>query len=183
MDTTPVSNDNAFSTQTGRLVQKLNIMIGAEKQGRGARFLARKEAQVLPRFSSIGALPHWVLLDQAQQRQVALTVAALHYRAQIDQEINGAKLGAIADEMGETLFDKSCLAAIPAPELCALQDCLLPRPDQMEQQGMAIMTCALPLEMAGEWPGAQGASQWRPLIDDACELTLSVVSAEPEVRQ
>jgi hypothetical protein len=161
-----------------RHVQKLNIMLGSEPKGRGARMLARKNGDALPQFANLAALPHWVLLDAPRQRTVALTVAALHYRTHIDQEINGAKLGAIANEMGEALFDKVCLAAIPEEGFRAQDDGLLPRPDQMEDHGLTIMTKALPQEMENQWPGAQGASEWRPLIDSAYELAMSVTTSD-----
>jgi hypothetical protein len=172
--------DTRSSMQAGRQVQKLNIMLGHEPKGRGARMLARKNAETLPQFANLAALPHWVLLDPAGQRTVALTVAALHYRTHIDHEINGAKLGAIANEMGEALFDKVCLAAIPGDDSRAQNDGLLPRPEQMEDHGLTIMTKALPSEMESQWPGAQGANEWRPLIDSAYELAMSVTASDED---
>jgi hypothetical protein len=170
--------DTRTSMRAGHQVQKLNIMLGSEPKGRGARMLARKNGDALPQFANLAALPHWVLLDAPRQRTVALTVAALHYRTHIDQEISGAKLGAIANEMGEALFDKVCLAALPDNDFRAQDDGLLPRPDQMEDHGLTIMTKALPQEMESQWPGAQGASEWRPLIDSAYELAMSVTTSD-----
>ena len=47
---------------------------------------------------------------------VALAAGLLHYRAQIDGELSGARLKPLVELCGEELFDRVCAAAPPPPE-------------------------------------------------------------------
>lgn len=120
------------------------FMTDGVRSSRASRFAKRANGEVIQLFSALPALPYWTLRmgDAAYRLNLARLAALLHFRQQIDREISGAKLQSLAEEFGEALLD----AALGAEFACQLpiSDLPLPRPDQMEKIGMAMLENAVP---------------------------------------
>jgi hypothetical protein len=137
-------------------------------QSRGERFAARREGKLPPVFSTMRQLPRWMLsTSDTVQLATAKMTAILYFRRQIDLELGGAKLGELAALFGETLLDHGCSAPCPPDDQRACDSQKLPRPEQMLDEGWAIMCCALPTALARSYPGAEGNERFHALADTA----------------
>ncbi len=139
--------------------------------GRGARYAARMTGLPLPEFSMLQRVPQWLLDSDESRRKAAAAIAAiLHFRPQIDRELNGSKLGSIADHLGEAAFDTACAQPCPPMDQCADRDASLPRPEQMAAIGQSILNRALPMALSIRYPEATGDAHAFLLADHAYGL-------------
>jgi hypothetical protein len=130
-----------ISDRIGTRAQKLTRLMAGEPTTRAQRFAKRMAGFDVPSFSALAAMPDWVLVDSPAERgRIANMAALLHFRQQIDRELDGAKLGAVAADLSEDLFDLACAAPLPpAPAMAAFED-NLPRPDIMIAMGEALLS-------------------------------------------
>lgn len=122
--------------------QKRDRVVVPQSARRSTRFAARMAGQHLPDFVALASLPDWSV-DLSVRANVLRMAALLHFRQQIDRELNGARLRQIADEFGEAFFDHACTAPLPAPEALAALAEELPRPDRMIESGEALLARSL----------------------------------------
>jgi hypothetical protein len=127
------------------------------RSNRASRFAKRANGEVLQPFSALSALPYWTLRmdDAAYRKNLARLAALLHFRPQIDREISGAKLQSLAEEFGEALLDTALAAELPSH--LPVSDLPLPRPDKMEEIGMAMVENAMPQSLLVQTPAGNNA--------------------------
>ncbi len=118
--------------------QKRDRVVVPQSARRSTRFAARMAGQQLPDFSALAALPDWSV-DIAARADILRMAALLHFRQQIDRELNGARLGQIAVAFGEAFLDRACAAPLPPLESMAAFGDELPRPDRMIERGEALL--------------------------------------------
>ena len=59
-------------------------------------------------WQSLVAIPKCFLCTTPQQHRIAIIAAMLYYRPQIDRELSGAQLSALAAMVSEPVFDAVC---------------------------------------------------------------------------
>ena len=126
-------------------------------RGRGARWAVRHGGGRVPRFNDLARRSVWDRLTEEERGRAAAVAALLHHRPQLDRELSGGTLGALAQMVGEDLFD--ALMEAERPDCLALDDAPLPRPVELP----AVVADLRLRHEAGE-PGAVA------LFEDAARL-------------
>ena len=99
----------------------------------------------------------------ASRDRIAPVVALLVAKRALDAELNGERLIALSQAIGEDLFDRICEAPPPAPD-ADLPDTSLPAPPDLSTRGEAL------LQRAGENAAIANAVELaKELLDDAAK--------------
>jgi hypothetical protein len=119
------------ASRGGRLRAKLAVARGNARKRHARAFIARQQgalqdAPIEPSFAAVAALPDWVLSDDAERDLIAKVAALLYHRDAVDAEIDGARLAALSQVVGEDLFDDLCNCPLPT---AMAETPRLPRPD------------------------------------------------------
>jgi hypothetical protein len=157
-----------------RLRAKLAIARGDRHKRHARTFIrhfqnAPQDAQAEPSFASVAALPDWVLADHADREAIARVAALLYHRDAVDAEIDGTRLAALAQCVGENMFDVLCDCEPPAAKAEERQ---LPRPDGLSAIGHGLITASLPEALSHHFPGARGDGE----IAELCNLAADIVA-------
>lgn len=107
---------------------------------RALRFSRRLKGEALPDFADLQRKDRVDHLANARRDDVAPLVALLDARKAIDAELNGNRLGAIADMVGEERFDRICDVQIPS-SIYELGAATLPQPGSLMRRGETLMEC------------------------------------------
>ncbi|WP_375402154.1 hypothetical protein [uncultured Sphingomonas sp.] len=107
--------------------------------GRGERLRLRLAGQAPPSFDALARVPMWRLHPAPGLPRVALAAGLLHYRAQIDGELSGARLKPLMEACGEELFDRACATAPPPPDQCAPEGAAIPLPEELMLVGLTLL--------------------------------------------
>jgi hypothetical protein len=164
-----------FSIGRGaQLRAKLAIARGSTRKQHARAFIAQhrvgeQDPQAEPAFATVAALPDWVLADTADRDMIARVAALLYHRDAVDAEIDGARLAALSQAVGEDIFDALCDCPPPAGMADVRQ---LPRPDSLSAIGNALMMASLPLALSDRFPGARGAGD----IAELCNAAAAIVA-------
>ena len=155
-----------------QLRAKLAIARGSTRKQHARAFIAQHRAgeqdpQAEPAFATVAALPDWVLADEADRDMIARVAALLYHRDAMDAEIDGARLAALSQAVGEDIFDALCDCPPPASMADVRQ---LPRPDSLSAIGNELMVASLPLALSDRFPGARGAGDIAQLCDTAADI-------------
>ncbi len=157
-----------------RLRAKLAVVRGSRHKKHARTFItyfrdAAQNEQAEPAFAAVAALPDWVLADEADRDMIAKVAALLYHREAVDAEIDGARLAALSQSVGEDMFDALCDCQPPAAKAESRQ---LPRPDGLAAIGHGLMMAGLPQPLSHRFPGARGASD----IAELCNLATEIVA-------
>ena len=127
-----------------------------ETRYRSAKFRRILSGETSPaiRFADIAILPEWISLADDARDMLAISVAVLHHNRAIDMELSGARLAAIAETIGDVLFDQLCQAASTIPAIADAGPTRLPRPEDLQHIGMAMMREGLPATLSHQYPQA-----------------------------
>jgi hypothetical protein len=155
-----------------QLRAKLAVARGTGRKKHARAFMARNGSQtqdmlVEPTFDAVAALPDWVLANDADRDLIARVAALLYHRDAVDAEIDGARLAALSQSVGEEIFDALCDRPPPATMAEARQ---LPRPDDLSVIGQELMMASLPQALSDRFPGALGAADVAALCDIAAAI-------------
>jgi hypothetical protein len=158
----------------GRLRAKLAVARGSARKRHARAFVAHQQgalqdAAIEPSFAAVAALPDWVISDDVERDVIAKVAALLYHRDAVDAEIDGARLAALSQIVGEDLFDDLCDCPLPAVMAETRQ---LPRPDSLLAIGQELMTASLPRALSHRFPGARGAMNIAALCDMAAEIVV-----------
>jgi hypothetical protein len=168
-----LNETGSFSvSRGGPLRAKLAIARGSTRKQHARAFIAQHQAgaqnlQAEPAFATVAALPDWVLADEASRDMIARVAALLYHRDAVDAEIDGARLAALSQAVGEDIFDALCDCPPPAVMADVRQ---LPRPDSLSAIGNELMRASLPLALSDRFPGARGAGDIAELCDTAADI-------------
>lgn len=113
----------------------------AEVSARAQRFAIRLGGGHVPGFAEVANPPVWASSEGNDRAQLAKVVALLASRSAIDTELNGARLAALADAVGEACFDSICEANVLDLTIGDYPSAL-PRPGDLERQGAALLATA-----------------------------------------
>jgi hypothetical protein len=137
---------------------------------RGSRFANRIAGVHSPCFNDLAAVPRWLMLPADLQARVALAAALLRHKSVLDRELSGQKLAALADVTGEDLFD-TVMTSSSEPGASAGA---LPRPEDLADEGWAILHRSLPLPFATRFPGCANDDEARVVAEKAFDLVQSL---------
>lgn len=149
---------------------------------RGAKFREQRadNQDYRPDFAEVAALPDWVLWDQNDRNRLAKAVATLCHRPAIDQELSGAKLGALAETVGEQLFEALCHDRVALDTENPYWSQELPRPEDLQVFGERLMHAALPKFCADRYPGADDDADAHECVAEAMAICAQVHSDASE---
>lgn len=85
-----------------------------EVVGRGDRYARRYRSQPVEAFGQQRRTRDWRLAALSHPAQWPIAVGLLRLRARIDAELSGQRLAALAEAVGEDLFDAICAVDVPA---------------------------------------------------------------------
>jgi hypothetical protein len=127
--------------------EKLELYRPFLQSSRASRFSVRVSGRPPLLFAELMQTPAWVIAQRDENYRITLIrmAALLHFRPQIDREISGARLQLLAQEFGEDMLDAALDAEVI--EGSVPLDAHLPRPDQMEALGRALVEQALPFAL------------------------------------
>jgi hypothetical protein len=111
------------------------------------------------RFADISQLPEWVSWSDDEQGLLAKSAAILQHIRAIDQELSGVRLAAIAQTVGDDIFDQLCTEAYTILDDSYQWPTRLPRPEDLTKIGMDILYSSLPTILSHRFPGAEGNAQ------------------------
>lgn len=94
-----------------------------------------------PSFADVANPPAWARSEGDDRAQLAKTIALLASRAAIDSELNGARLAALAEAVGEDSFDQICEADVLDVTIADIP-AALPRPEELERLGSDMLAAA-----------------------------------------
>jgi hypothetical protein len=141
---------------------------------RSARFLRRQSQPSTkaeaPDWATLIALPRWTICNPSDQNRIAMIAALLYARRQIDQELSGQTLSALAALVGENAFDAICDAPIDQ-DWPQLADGPLPAPAQLLPLGMRLLQASLPHPLQVE----------KPFMENNSASTLALVAAATDI--
>ena len=107
---------------------------------RAARFACRIAGDAEPAFADWQRLGRIERIVAGRRDTMAELVAMLDARPAIDSELNGSRLSALANRVGEAQFDRICEAVI-APALYHRGRTTLPDPHMLQPLGEALLQC------------------------------------------
>jgi hypothetical protein len=143
------------------LRSKFALVRGSVDGKRGAAFRHKADSP-LPssyNFNSIAALPDWVLWHDDQKRHLAKIIALLLHRPAIDKELSGAKLSALAETVGTSVFEQLC----DCTDVIDNQQIDLPRPEDLADIGYKQMQLAISPTFSDRFADAAGDENARQL--------------------
>ncbi len=143
-------------SRSAGLRANLSVIAPVETRYRSAKFRRILSGETAPaiRFADIAILPEWITLPDNTRNLLAMSVAVLHHNRAIDMELSGARLAAIAGTIGDELFDQLCHAACNISAIADAGPTRLPRPEDLQQIGMAMMLEGLPAALSHQYPQA-----------------------------
>lgn len=167
-----------YSTATSRprrnFSQRLAVLSPSALPGRGMRFLKRRmpsETDVQSaKLTDLATLPDWIMLPEAEVRNVASVATLLHFRRQIDKIVDGEQVRQICEMFGEDYFDMVCDAPIPDDDMLADADENLPPQEQLRDFGKSLLVRALPTIMSDRFEGACGDPTFLALANHAATM-------------
>lgn len=130
-------------------------------------------------FADIAILPEWISLADDARDMLAISVAVLHHNRAIDMELSGARLAAIAGTIGDDLFDKLCHAASTIPAIADAGPTRLPRPEDLQHIGMAMMREGLPAALSHQYPQACSNAYASNLTQVATTICAASINEAP----
>jgi hypothetical protein len=111
------------------------------------------------RFADIAQLPEWISWSDEEQGLLAKSVAILQHIRAIDQELSGVRLAAIAQTVGDDIFDQLCNSAHTIADDNDQWPTRLPRPEDLTKIGMDILFSGLPIQLSSRFPAANDNAQ------------------------
>jgi hypothetical protein len=157
-----------MSARTARRASQREAMGFADT--RGSRFANRMAGIEGPTFADLAAVPRWLMLPNEEQARVAMAAALLRVKSALDHELSGHKLAAIAEMVGEDLFD----AVTALPDCDEAITSALPRPEDLTADGGHILHRSLPTCFATRFPEAANDADARALAETAFDLVQSL---------
>jgi hypothetical protein len=153
-----------MSERTARRAAQLDALGMADT--RGGRFINRMAGVAGPNFADLAAVPRWLMLADDAQVPVAMAAGLLRHKGALNRELSGKKLAALAEVVGEDLFD--AVAALPVDE--ADKSNALPTPETLAADGWSILHRGLPAPFATRFPNAANDTDARTLAETAFDL-------------
>ncbi len=143
---------NGFDHKALSYAAKVDALKSMLPVTRSARFLNRmsqtrmseKKLEKTCDWSTMLAMPRWALSGKSEQNRIAAICALLHFRQQIDAELSGNRLSALAGLVGEDVFDAACETAIDHAWPLADATAPMPTPTALHSIGWQILNGSLP---------------------------------------
>ncbi len=130
-------------------------------------------------FSDVSALPHWLSWSLENRDSLSLATAILYHRPAIERELSGAKLGALADKVGPSIFDHLCNEEFDDTINIGFLSNQLPRPEDLPGIGDRLMYSSLPAAFAQTFPAATGDKEANILVTFAAILIKRLYAEQP----
>jgi hypothetical protein len=167
-----IESQHAPSSRGAHLRAKLAAVRGNTRKKHARAFIALYRpsadyAQDELTFATVAATPDWVLADQTQRDIIAKVAALLYHREGVDAEIDGNRLAALSQMVGEDIFDALCDCALPVAKAEGRH---LPRPDNLSAIGHELMSASLPAALSAQFPSAKSATDLADLCNIAAEI-------------
>ncbi len=168
-------------SRSAALRANLSAIAPVETRYRSAKFRRALSGETAPaiRFADIAILPQWLSLSDDARNQLAISVAILHHKCAIDMELSGARLAAIAETIGDALFDHLCDAAGNISAIAQDGPTRLPRPEDFQQVGMTMMLEGLPAALSHRYPQARGNLYAANLTQVAAKICTNSLNETP----
>jgi hypothetical protein len=160
----------AGTNRTSVLRQKLSLLSGHDRRSRSRRFLDHQNPAAPPDFTTLAAVPTWMMIDDLGKTTIAKYAALLAHREAIDRELSGKRLGALADAVGHDVMEALCDCVVPQVSDPLGRQGLLPRPEDLEEIGLPLLEAALPFALKDRFPGAADDPNARSLVAVATHI-------------
>ncbi len=172
-------NIDQANPRSAMIRAKYALLTEGSDTRRSARFRARLSGKNQPEnidFAAIAAIPDWWLTDDNTRILIGKAAVILQHRRAIDQELSGVRLAALAQHIGEELFEALCDADLP--DSITGNDAHLPRPEDLIHLAHAMLQAALPPQLT---PETNFRAEPNPDAREYCALAAHILMMQRHV--